>query len=117
MKFNGICILTRDVTRLTDFYSDVLRAKTEGDDVHAFVHVEGASFAIYNDGSEGFYSAGNVCLLFDVEDADREAQRIQGMGIELTMEPTSHPWGLRSFEFSDPDGNNVVFRSPVSPEE
>jgi catechol 2,3-dioxygenase-like lactoylglutathione lyase family enzyme len=32
-RFDGICIITRDVPKLRDFYREVLQANPEGDDV------------------------------------------------------------------------------------
>ncbi len=48
---------------------------------------------------------------FNVPDVDAEYKRLLLLGAEMLNEPTTHPWGARSFQFKDPDGNIVNFRS------
>jgi predicted enzyme related to lactoylglutathione lyase len=55
--------------------------------------------------------ANNVIIGFNVEDVDSEYNRISALGAEMLNEPTTHPWGVRSFQFKDPDGNILNFRS------
>jgi hypothetical protein len=38
ITFIGICIITEDVSRLTEFYKKVLQATAEGDDTHAVIN-------------------------------------------------------------------------------
>jgi hypothetical protein len=33
MRFNGICLVTRDVLRLRSFYATILQVEAEGDDM------------------------------------------------------------------------------------
>ena len=117
MKFKGICINTNSVPRLVDFYSRVLRAKAEGDNVHS---VFGEfNLAIWNQGnidedefkaSEKFFT-----LIFEVDNVDDEYERLNNSDILIafTSKPTTYPWGARAFGFKDPDGNNIDFLSPV----
>ena len=54
MKFAGICLVTNNVSALSDFYAKVLGVKAEGDDVHAVLNTEGAGIAIFStEGMEG----------------------------------------------------------------
>lgn len=117
MKFAGICLITRDVLRLADFYARVLGVEAEGDERHIELKTEGAGLAIFSiDGMErmaprSMLGAGNgsVTLAFEVTDADGEYARLEALGVEFVMLPTSHPWSARSFWFRDPDGNIVDF--------
>jgi catechol 2,3-dioxygenase-like lactoylglutathione lyase family enzyme len=117
MKFAGICLITKNVPGLSDFYANVLKVKAEGDDVHAELHTEGASMAIFSvegmeqmaPGSMQGAGYGGVTIAFEVDDVDAEYKRIKGLGIECILLPTTHPWGARSFWFKDPDGNIVDF--------
>ncbi len=117
MKFTGISLHTDNVPRLADFYSRVLGMKPEGDDVHSAFNQ--AKLAIWNPGkidkrkfqsSQRFFT-----LMFEVEDVDKEYERLQhsGLQIEFTSQPATFPWGARAFSFKDPDGNNIDFLSPV----
>ena len=117
MKLAGICLITKDVLRLTEFYKKVLGATAEGGDVHAEIFTEGAGIAIFSENemenmapqSMSGAGRGSITLMFEVEDVDGEFERIKALDVEFIMLPTSHPWGTRSFWFRDPDGNIVDF--------
>jgi predicted enzyme related to lactoylglutathione lyase len=55
--------------------------------------------------------ASNTILSFNVDDCDTEYKRLLVLGAEIHNEPKTHPWGARSFQFKDPDGNILNFRS------
>jgi uncharacterized glyoxalase superfamily protein PhnB len=116
-KFVGICLITQNVPALTQFYTQALGVTAEGDDTHVELHTEGAGIAIFSvDGMERMApgsiqdaGAGSVTVMFEVNDVDAEYDRLQALGVEFVMLPTTHPWGARSFWFKDPDGNIVDF--------
>lgn len=121
MEFIGICLITRNVSALTEFYTKVLCVEAEGDNVHAELKTEGGNIAIFSiDGMEGMapnsmdgVGYGGFTVNFKVEDVDSEYERLKALGVEFVMLPTTHPWGTRSFWFRDPDGNIVNFVSMV----
>jgi uncharacterized glyoxalase superfamily protein PhnB len=116
-KFAGICLITRNVPALMQFYTQVVGVAADGNDVHAELHTEGAGIAIFSaDGMERMApgsmqgaGSGNVTVMFEVDDVDDEYERLKTLGVEFVMLPTTHPWGARSFWFKDPDGNIVDF--------
>jgi uncharacterized glyoxalase superfamily protein PhnB len=55
--------------------------------------------------------ANNVIVGFNVDDVDAEYKRLLPLGAQMLNEPTTHQWGARSFQFRDPDGNILNFRS------
>jgi catechol 2,3-dioxygenase-like lactoylglutathione lyase family enzyme len=117
MKLVGICLITKDVPALADFYAKVLGVEAEGDDVHAELNTGGAGIAIFS--TEGMESmaprsmqgagCGSFTTMFEVEDVDAEYERLKALDVEFVMLPTTHPWGARPFWFRDPDGNIVDF--------
>jgi uncharacterized glyoxalase superfamily protein PhnB len=117
MKFAGVCLITNRVRALAEFYEKALRAKAEGDDTHMSLSVGNTDLAIFSsEGMEGMAPGstrgtghGGVTIGFTVEDVDAEYERLQALGAEFLMPPTTHPWGWRSFFFRDMDGNIVVF--------
>ncbi len=125
MKFTGICLNTNDVPGLVRFYQSVLGAEAEGDSRHAIIKTEGSGMAIFSlegmeemaPGSTAGMGAGAVTLMFEVEDADREYERLLALGVEIIKPPETYPWGARSAWFRDPDGNIVDFYAPVRPPE
>jgi len=49
-------------------------------------------------------------LCICVDDVDAEAERLEGLGVELAAPPTDHePWGMRTVHVRDPEGNIVEF--------
>ena len=119
-RFNGICMITRDVQAMRDFYHQVLQARSEGDDVFTAFSTEGAQLTLFHEkgmeqmapGSMGGRGHGSYALEFEVEDVDREHERLVELGVPIVKPPTTQPWGLRSVWFRDPDGNIVNFYAP-----
>lgn len=122
MKFTGICLITKNVPCLVDFYTKALGITAQGDDTHAELKTEGAQIAIFSvDGMESLaplsmQSAGHgsITIGFEVQDVDREYERLKALGVEFVKLPATHPWGARSFWFRDPDGNIVDFFAVAS---
>lgn len=120
IRFTDICFITNDVLRLRAFYENVFKAKAEGDEIHSGLSMDGLTFVfdhvsiaeenpVFRYVSAG--GANNVIVGFNVEDVDAEYQRLLSFGTEMLNEPTTHLWGARSFQFRDPDGNILNFRS------
>lgn len=117
MKFNGICLITKDVLALSRFYVKVLGAEADGDETHMEIKAEGVSIAIFSyDGMESMAPGsmaeagfGSFTINFEVDDVDAEYQKIKEQGGRFVKLPQTHPWGWRSFWFRDPDGNIVNF--------
>lgn len=116
-QFNGICIITRDVQKLRSFYRDVLQVEPEGDDVFTTFSTAAATLSLFNEqGMEQMApnsmqgaGHGGYTLEFEVEDVDREYQRLTELNIDIVKPPTTQSWGRRSVWFRDTDGNLVNF--------
>lgn len=111
MIFEGICLITNDVKRLSEFYQNVLQTTSDSDDdIHQEIKTRGAFLSIlYCDQA----TKGNpyMSMAFTVDDVDDEFVRLKRLGIKIIDEPTMRPWGAKNMRFCDPDGNFVVFRS------
>jgi uncharacterized glyoxalase superfamily protein PhnB len=59
---------------------------------------------------QGFYLQINVAALADVDSA---AERIRTAGGILVNEPADRPWGVRMFQFRDPDGFKLGVSTPL----
>ena len=57
-----------------------------------------------------------VIIEFQVDDVDKEYERLKTLVGEWVLEPTTMPWGNRSMLFRDPDGNLVNLFTPVTDE-
>jgi len=122
MRFNGICLVTKDLPRLRGFYTSVLQAGAQGDDTFTQLAMEGAILSLFTEeGMEGMApgslqgsGCGRYTLEFEVEDVDREYERLQQMDITFVKPPTTQTWGRRSVWFRDPEGNIINFFAKVS---
>ncbi len=59
---------------------------------------------------QGFYLQINVASAADV---DAAAARITAAGGSLLNEPGDRPWGVRMFQFNDPDGFKLGVSTPL----
>lgn len=60
---------------------------------------------------QGFYLQINVAAAADV---DLTAARIKAAGGALIDEPADRPWGVRMFQFRDPDGFKLGVSTPLA---
>ena len=118
IQFTYVSFFTNDVLRLRAFYETVFNVKAEGDEMHSGLAVGGFGITIASvdlpQTSPSFYyvsgqSSNNTIVCFGVDDVDAEYKRLLALGAEMLNEPTTHPWGARSFQFKDPDGNILNF--------
>ena len=120
MQFTDVCFITNDVLRLRAFYEAVFRVDAEGDEIHSGISLDGLTLVfdhvdITDENPTFRYIEGggsnNIIVGFNVNDVDAEYQRLLTLGAKMLNEPTTHPWGARSFQFKDPDGNILNFRT------
>ena len=110
------CVITDDVMRLREFYTQILRAEPSRahDDYVEFRTARGA-LSLYSKAKLEPYAPGatqprsnkSVMLEFEVDDVDAEFARLQSLPIEWVKPPSTQPWGNRSIYLRDPDGNLV----------
>jgi len=121
MRFNGICLVTRDVLRLRSFYAAILQVEAEGDDTFATLSTRGAALSIFTEegmehmapGSMEDSGCGRYTLEFEVEDVDKEFERLKALKVIFVKPPTTQTWRRRSVWFRDPDGNIINFFASV----
>jgi predicted enzyme related to lactoylglutathione lyase len=122
MIFTEICLMTKNVPDLVRFYETIFNTKAEGDSTHSFISAAGLGIAIYDINAAetvmGFdftgTGTGMFTIGFNVDDVDAEHTRIKSLDICGITEPQLWPWGAKSFRFTDPDGNIIIFRSWTS---
>jgi uncharacterized glyoxalase superfamily protein PhnB len=121
-KLSSVCLITKNVRSLLDFYQRVLEVIPEGDDDYVAFSGPGINFSIFSvDGLDRMVpglmnnsGAGNCFLEFEVEDVDQEFEHLNELNVEVIKPPTTQPWGLRSVWFRDPDGNKINFFAQVN---
>ncbi len=121
-RITGICIITRDVSRLCAFYRDVLKADSEGDEIFSSLRAEGTQLSLCDEqimeqmapNSMVGAGRGSYTLEVQVDDVDSEYRRLADGHVDIVKAPTTQPWCRRSVWFRDPDGNLINFYAQVS---
>jgi len=114
VRIGEVCLLTRDVPRLAEFYRKLLGVEPGGDredPEHQFVLTEETALAVM--WAEGPFEGRNAVLAFTVEDMDAAYARVLELGAEIIEPPTERPWGAVNMSFRDPDGSTVYLRKLV----
>lgn len=117
MKLIEICVFTKDVGALANFYCKIFNVKCKGDSSFIELNLENIKLTIFSNeimedmapNSMQNSGSGNFAISFEVNDVDLEYERLKAMNIEFIKLPTTHPWGTRSMWFRDIDGNIVNF--------
>ena len=111
---------TDKVEESRDFYVRYLGARVTFD-CGWYVNLELGSekqtlqFMSPREGQSKPSSPAGLMYNFEVEDVDKEYERLVGMGIEAVMPLEDHPWGDRGFAIQDPNGITLylwTFREP-----
>lgn len=117
----NVCLITANVSRLVNFYENVLGMKAQwSGEQYAELRTGTGVLAIFSADAEEKYIPGSanaasnksVILEFRVTDVDQEYARLQPLVKIWVKKPTTQPWGTRSVYFRDPDGNLVDFYMP-----
>jgi len=112
------CLITTNVSRLVNFYENVLRQKAQwSGEQYAEFRTGVGVLAIFSADAQEKYIPGSAdagknrsaILEFNVADVDQEYARLQPLVTTWVKKPTTQPWGTRSVYFRDPDGNLVDF--------
>ena len=121
MILRQVCLIAADVPRLRSFYETVLDIRFEGDDVHSMGRAAGVELVLYDRraaqeqmgldlGSPPV--AGTLWLNWETDDVDRDWARLTAAGLTPEGPVVTRPWGARSFQIRDPEGNIVGFVRP-----
>lgn len=117
----GFGLITEDVCRLREFYTQVLGCTAQGDDIHTEIQCGGLPFVLYDKAAsmadmafsyDDAMGHGHTTISFRVENVDAEYDRLTRMGVAFMTRPHTYPWGARSVHFRDPDGNIVTLVTP-----
>jgi predicted enzyme related to lactoylglutathione lyase len=125
MEFVSIRIITDDVARLVAFYEQVTGATaTWGNENFAELPTASGTLALASTRTVPLFGPGaaasganrSVIIEYLVDDVDAARERLRGVVEDVVTEPTTMPWGNRSFLFRDPDNNLVNLFTPVTPQ-
>jgi uncharacterized glyoxalase superfamily protein PhnB len=116
-------IVTDDVAGLASFYAELVGTEVALNEYYVEVPAGPMSvgfsklrFTEYSADKAARCAPDRRCemvLDFLVADVDAEYDRINALGVDWVLPPTTQPWGNRSMIFRDPDGNLVNVFSRV----
>ncbi len=112
MKVGEVCLFTKNVVGLSNFYKSIFDIDNgSNDNIHQFIISGETTLSVYNDGKERDGNAQNICIAFTVDDVDFQYEKLTTLGVKILEPPTIRPWGAKNMSFLDPDDNLIVFRS------
>jgi len=120
LKFASARIIAGDIGQMVAFYEMVTQRQAQWlAPVFAELVLPGATLAIGAVDTVPLWQAGSaeprsnrtVFLEFQVDDIDTEYDRLKDR-VPLVHELKTMPWGNRTFQFRDPEGNAVSLFMP-----
>lgn len=119
MILASVRLIARDVRGLVAFYETVMGAKADWlAPVFAEIVTQGASLAIGSEETVALFQEGSAeaaanrtsIIELQVEDIDAEFARLKTLNV--VHAPKLLPWGNRTFQLRDPEGNLVSLYMP-----
>lgn len=117
-----VVLYVEDVSDSISFYRDVVGLDYKFDEAgYAEFATGAAKFGLYERsrlpsliGREAGLPGPTAAVVFLVESADAEAERLTSLGIEIIAGPEDRPWGHRTVHFLDPDQHVVEFAQEIA---
>jgi predicted enzyme related to lactoylglutathione lyase len=121
MDFVNVHLETERVASLAEFYARLVDVVVTINDYYVEVPTKVGTVAFSKPRVAGTPDIGPadpcgtvIVLEFLVDDVDEEYERINALGVQWLLPPTTQPWGNRMMMFRDPCGNVVsVFSLPT----
>jgi uncharacterized glyoxalase superfamily protein PhnB len=122
MDLVNVHIETERVASLACFYARLVDAAVAVNDYYVEVPTGCGTVAVSRPRTAGQPDVGPadpcaavVVLEFEADDVDGQYERINALGVQWVMPPTTQPWGNRLMMFRDPCGNLVAVFSRAGP--
>ena len=122
MKFASTRLICAEIKAMVQFYEMVTAQSAEWlAPVFAEIVTPTATLALGSTETVALFKEGSAepganrtaIIEFRVDDIDAEFERLQGK-VDFVHEPKMMPWGNRSLQMRDPEGNIVAFFMPVT---
>ena len=122
MKFASTRLIAADIQAMVGFYELVTQQRADWlAPVFAEIVTPAATLAIGSTETVALFQAGSAepganrtaILEFIVPDIDAEFERLKGK-VQWVQAPKLMPWGNKSAQFRDPEGNLVALFTPVT---
>jgi lactoylglutathione lyase len=114
VRFSLVTVFVADPGELRDWYTEWL-ALTVTSETSRFVQLadqSGRPCVAFHRGAPVGHP-GQIQLHFEVDDVDREYERLQNEGLIFDEPPADKPWGWRVAAVRDPAGHIVELVTPL----
>jgi len=125
-KIDGVILIVSDLHSCISFYRDILGMKIKLEE-KGFVEFETTNKTVLAlmalDEAIKLFGKKNVLtgdkmgrrleLATEVEDVDSVYKRLKQKGVKFIREPVTMPWGQRTADFVDPEGNIWEIYKPL----
>ena len=126
MRLDGFGLFVNDMGTMIRFYRDVLgfEIKEDEDTSNVYLIKDGTLFLLYGrsdfekmTGRKYEYIKGlnghfELALYVDTfEEVDERFKEVVAKGAQPILEPTTEPWGQRTCDVADPEGNLIEIGS------
>lgn len=124
MYFFSVRLIVNDIKTMVSFYEFITLKKSDWlAPVFAELITDNARLAFGSQKTVALFSEGcaepaanrTAIIEFLVEDVDKEFERLKGE-VDLVHITKDMPWGNRTFQFRDPEGNLISFFTPKTDE-
>ena len=116
-QLSQVRLLVSDVKACFKFYSGVLGLPVSWGDENSSFKAGDSDIALFgrqemadsiggDDRPSSTEGQDRVAVVLQVEDVDKEYQRLKSMGVSLLTEPSDR-WGIRNAHLRDPDGTLI----------
>lgn len=120
MNISGICLVTKDVKYLVEFYEELFDTVAEGDHHYAYIvfgdiHFSICSYDIEKDIAPGYNlpNQGGRCIIeMKVDNVHEMYNRILKTNCNILKPLKTEVWGVTSFWVQDLEGNIISFLTP-----
>jgi lactoylglutathione lyase len=108
---------TGDLPRALGFYRDLLgctvtyRFPADGEPAYVGLRLGPSELGIGADAAATGPANHRFALWVYAEDCDAAVERLRRHGVAVLAEPADQPWGERTAEVADPDGNRILIAS------
>lgn len=114
-EINAVTLVTTDMARSCEFYSDLGFAVNYGGPGEPFTSLCAGSGFVNLQLVPGWVAPEQVWgrVILWVVDVDEVHRRAVDAGRAPSFDPVDAPWGERYFHISDPDGHELSFAEPL----
>lgn len=118
MKVNSICLLTKQVDNMIEFYKMLFEREPDYlCPIYGEFRLDGSTLCVFDinihneiaPGSASLSEYKNFIVELEVPDVEQSYVDLKRKNIDIVKSPTLQSWGTKSVYFKDPDDNLINY--------